>query len=105
MKARLQPLGVGSGPRNSLDAISVRAASEDWKRGYTALEKLEQDLALTSVTWHERDSSPLSEQFLFSFVVPHLLRQVALIAQFFDQVHLGFEKIHVTLFVFEQGNQ
>ena len=71
----------------------------------TALEKLEQDLALILVTWQERDSSPLSKQFLFSFLVPHLLRQVALIAQFFDQVHLGFEKIHVTLFVFEQGNQ
>ncbi len=42
---------------------------------------------------------------LFFLVLAHLLRQVPLIAQLFDQVHLGFEKVDVTFLVLEQGHE
>jgi hypothetical protein len=38
---------------------------------------------------------------LLFFVFAHLLGQIALVSQFFDHVHLGFEKVDVVLFVFQ----
>jgi hypothetical protein len=37
---------------------------------------------------------------LFFFVLAHLHAEIALVAKFFDQVKLGFEKVDVPLFIF-----
>lgn len=42
---------------------------------------------------------------LLALVVSHLLGQIALIAQFFNLMKLGFQPIHVAFFVLEQLHQ
>ena len=51
-------------------------------------------------------SKILSLGFQLLFVVlTHLHAQVTLVAKFLDLVHLGFEKIYVVFFIFEQPYQ
>jgi len=46
--------------------------------------------------------STIGDLFL---ALTHLHRQVALISEFLDLMHLRFEKIHVLFFVFQQGHE
>jgi hypothetical protein len=50
------------------------------------------------------NARPTRSYFAF-LVFPHLLHQVPLVAQFLDEVHLGFQEVDVAFFVLEERHQ
>ena len=51
-----------------------------------------------------KSSLPAPYSSLF-FVLAHLLREVAFVAQFSDLMHLGFEEVDVLFFILQQFHE
>ena len=78
-------------PKPALDRNFAKPFEEPYDR-----------LRLLKCFRQSRAGVPAPHKLLF---LAHLHRQIPLVTEFLDHVHLSFQKVYVLFFIFEQGDQ